>query len=415
MLKVAKAMKYSHVLIVCLIIHAIISVDIFRKKSSAVLPAVKSYRVFVLSMGLYFLSDLLWGVFEENKLAIPLFIDTCVYFLLMGFSILAWARYAVQFLQAEKKIVGRILLYYGNAFFLAEVILIIVNIFHPILFDVDMQTCEYIALQARDIMLYLQILMYALLFLYTLIFTIVNHKGNSFNRKYIIVSFYSVAMSTAVSVQIYFPNLPLYSMGCVIGVTMLNSFLINDIKEEYRSALERSQMEVTQGKIALSQTMLIAYSDPLTGIKNKHAYVEEEERIDKLIGAGQMEDFAVIVFDLNGLKLINDTKGHDAGDAYIIEAVKTIERFFEGETLYRFGGDEFVLILEGEGFKNRQKMLSEFESFIDGCLGQEGAPIISSGMSRYRHGQDNTYHAVFNRADKIMYARKDTLKEHHSA
>ena len=126
-----------------------------------------------------------------------------------------------------------------------------------------------------------------------------------------------------------------------------------------------------------------------------------------------MGDFAVAVFDLNGLKYINDTKGHEAGDLYIIEACRTIEKYFGKDNLYRFGGDEFVVLLFNEAYENRNKNLVEFERYIDDSIGTE-RPIISSGISKFRPGLDNTYHAVFKRADKIMYSRKDVLKEHGS-
>ena len=163
----------------------------------------------------------------------------------------------------------------------------------------------------------------------------------------------------------------------------------------------------------LNKRLNEAKRDALTGVKNKHAYVEEEERIDKLIAKGDMENFAVVVFDLNGLKIVNDTKGHDAGDVYIVDSCRTIEKYFGGENLYRFGGDEFVVILTGDKYKNRSDILNEFEQFIDDCVATD-APIISSGMSKYKKGEDNTYHAVFYRADKIMYTRKEVLKERQS-
>ncbi len=409
-LKFLETMSYSLFVIVCLAIHAVINLDIFRKKPTVNLPAIGAYRVFVISIAAYFLIDMLWGIFEENKNGLALYIDTTIYFIAMGFSILAWTRYIVKFLD-DKSWVGKALLYFGNAFFLAELALLVINIFHPILFTVDFETAVYTAYKARNIMLYVQILMYFLLLVYTLIHAI--RKRGTFGRKYFTVGLYSIIMGTTITIQIYYPYLPLYSIGCIVGIAALNAFVINDIKEEYKAALAKSQIEVEHRKEELSETKHIAYSDPLTGIKNKHAYVEEEERIDRLIGKNEMEDFAVIVFDLNGLKRINDTKGHDAGDAYIVQAVKTIQRFFGKEHLYRFGGDEFVIILEGDSLKERQKALIEFEYFIDDCLENESKPIISSGMSKYRKGQDNTYHAVFNRADKIMYARKDSLKEHH--
>ena len=402
-------MKYSLFVVICLVIHAVINIDIFRKKPTVNLPALRAYRVFVLGTAIYFLSDMLWGVFEENKLAVALYVDTVVYFVTMGFGILAWARYTVRYLES-KGWFAKAALIIGNCFFLAEIVLLIVNFFTPILFRVDMDTVAYETFRARNIMLYVQFLMYVLLTVYTIVHTIRTHS--TFQRRYMTIAFYSIAMGTAIVFQIYYPYLPVYSIGAIVGSTLLNSFVISDIKEEYKSALAESRVQVEQGQSQLAEAKVIAYTDPMTGIANKHAYVEEEERIDKLIAQGEMPDFAVIVFDLNGLKHVNDTLGHDAGDAYIIDSVKTIEHFFGKDHLYRFGGDEFVLILEDDDFASRSKKLSDFERHIDNCLSSD-KPIIASGMSRYRKGTDNTYHAVFYRADKIMYARKEALKEHH--
>ena len=403
-------LKYSIFVIVCLIIHIVINIDIFRRKPTVNLPALRAYRVFVISVGLYFVVDFLWGIFEEHKLATALYIDTTIYFIVMGFTILAWTRYVVKYLEGRKWFENTMLVI-GNLFFLAEIVLLIVNIFTPILFTVDPETCVYKSYKARNIMLYVQILVYFLLTVYSLVFAFMKH--NSLRRRYITISLFSIVMASSIIVQIYHPELPLYSIGCIVGSTLLNSFVIADIKEEYKEALSETRVLVKKGQSELEETKLIAYSDPLTGVKNKHAYVEEEERIDKLIGKNDMEAFAVIVFDLNGLKMINDTKGHDAGDEYIVESCKIIERFFGNENLYRFGGDEFVILLFKEEYDIRNKLLANFEKYIDSCLGSE-KPIISSGMSDYLPGKDNTYHAVFNRADKIMYIRKDVLKEHHN-
>ncbi len=404
-------MEYYLFCVVCLLMHILVNVDIFRKKSTIKLPAIKSYRIFVVSIGLYFLVDLFWGVFEKAKLSTALYVDTCIYFAIMGFTVLTWTRYVVNYLEDKKKWFRNLVLYTGNIFFLAEIILIIVNIFTPILFSVDPVTCVYASYRARRIMLYVQILMYFLLIIYSA--TKAFRTNGLFRRRYMVISAYSLIMASTIIAQIYNPYLPLYSIGCIIGVILVNSLLIGNIKEEYKSALEETQVQIKQNQIELSETRHIAYSDPLTNVHNKHAYVEEEERIDKLIAKGEMEDFAVVVFDLNGLKHVNDTKGHDAGDIYIVDSCNIIKKYFGGDHLYRFGGDEFVVILTGEGFANRSKTISDFERYIDECLNTE-KPIISSGMSRYRKKEDNTYHAVFYRADKIMYARKDLLKEHQS-
>lgn len=404
-------MTYSYFALVCLIIHIVVNIDNFRKKTSANIPALKAYRVFAISVASYFLLDFLWGIFEEHKLSMALYIDTTIYFVIMGFTILSWARYIIEYLHA-KGWKAKLILYTGNAFFLAEIVLLILNVIIPnkILFGVDFETCKYTAYYARNIMLYVQILLYFATIAYAVVFAI-RKQGSA--RRNITIALYSVIMSSAIIIQIYDPYLPIYSAGLAIGSVLLNSFVINDIKEDYKEALQESQVLVEQGQEKLSETLLIANTDPLTNVKNKHAYVEEEDRIDKLIASGEMEDFAVVVFDLNGLKQVNDTKGHDAGDVYIVDSCRIIEKYFGSNNLYRFGGDEFVVILTGENYEKRNETITEFEHFIESCLGTD-KPIISSGMSKYRKDSDYTYQAVFYRADKIMYSRKDILKEHHN-
>lgn len=402
-------MSYAFFLLMCIAIHSIINFDLFRKKQTVNIPGMKSYRTFVVSVFALFIVDFLWGIFEQYKIATALRIDTFIYYIVMGFSILAWARYTVKYVEG-KGIFARITLIFGNLFFLTEIILLIVNFFTPLLFSVD-SNAVFIVYKARYIMLYIQILLFLLLFVYTGL-RMFGVKG-SLRRRYLTIALYSIILSICLSIQVYFPNLPLYTVGCIVGGVLLSSYFINGIKDDYKAELEKSRNEVIQGKIELNEAKVIAYSDPLTNVKNKHAYVEEEDRIDKLINKGEMEDFAAVVFDLNGLKIINDTKGHDAGDQYIIDSCKVIEKYFGHDHLYRFGGDEFVVILTGEMYKNRSKILIDFEQYIDDCLSTD-KPIISSGMSRYKRGEDNTYHAVFYRADKIMYTRKDVLKQRQS-
>ena len=402
-------MTYWFFVLVCLIIYVLVNIENFRKKPTVKLPALSAYRVFVGSIIAYFLVDCLWGVFEENKLAVALNVDTTIYFIVMGFTILAWARYVATYVN-DKGWFGKVLLIVGNLFFLAEIITLIINIFVPILFAVDLNTSAYISYKARNIMLYVQFLIYISLAIYSLVMAF-KVTDKTIRARYGVIATYSMIMAAMIAIQVYHPYLPIYSVGCIVGGCMLTVFVINGIKDEYKEALEETRFQVAQGQLELTETKHIAYSDPLTGIKNKHAYVEEEYRIDKLIASNEMEDFAVVVFDLNGLKHINDTKGHDAGDIYIVDSCNKIKEYYGDNSLYRFGGDEFVVILVGDLYKKRNDILKKFEKYIDSCIGTD-KPIISSGMSKYKKGIDNTYHAVFNRADKLMYARKEALKEH---
>ena len=153
----------------------------------------------------------------------------------------------------------------------------------------------------------------------------------------------------------------------------------------------------------------IANTDPLTGVKNKLAYTTAEARLDNQIAAGTAGEFAVLVCDVNGLKHINDTQGHKAGDAYLCLASNMVCEFFKHSPVFRVGGDEFVVLMEGPDFLYRQEILEKFNHQVEENIHTGGA-VISLGAAVYAPGRDSTVHAVFERADSHMYERKRQLK-----
>lgn len=83
----------------------------------------------------------------------------------------------------------------------------------------------------------------------------------------------------------------------------------------------------------------LANIDPMTGVKSKHAYLVEEKKFNERIEDDGQGEFAVVVCDVNGLKKINDTLGHKAGDEYIREACRMVCHIFQHYPVYRVGGD----------------------------------------------------------------------------
>ena len=144
-------------------------------------------------------------------------------------------------------------------------------------------------------------------------------------------------------------------------------------------------------------------------MKSTHAYVETEKALDARIASGQIREFGVVVFDMNGLKLVNDTRGHEAGDQYIRDACRMICRQFLHSPVYRIGGDEFVAILEGEDYQNRKNLITSFENQVEENL-KSGLAVVASGLAVFRREQDHSYRRVFERADQRMYDRKGYLK-----
>ena len=175
---------------------------------------------------------------------------------------------------------------------------------------------------------------------------------------------------------------------------------VSDIDEQMRREQEHSR------------AVWMASRDPLTGVKNKHAYNEAEKQTNEEIAsgyAGEPEPFSIVVCDLNGLKQVNDTFGHKAGDKYIQSACKTICTTFKHSPVYRIGGDEFVAILRGGDYEIRTELMARLHSKNEehrDC----GDAVIAAGLADYRPGLDNTFAAVFDRADAAMYEDKRILK-----
>ena len=99
----------------------------------------------------------------------------------------------------------------------------------------------------------------------------------------------------------------------------------------------------------------MANTDSMTGVRNKHAYSAQEELINSQIESGEIEKLAVIVGDINGPKVVNDTQGHAAGDQLIKDASAMICAHFVHGAVFRVGGDEFVVILQGEDVRTQER------------------------------------------------------------
>lgn len=148
----------------------------------------------------------------------------------------------------------------------------------------------------------------------------------------------------------------------------------------------------------------------MTGVRNKHAYSEYERMLNHKIKEGAIKDnFAVLVCDINGLKHVNDTKGHAAGDQLIKDACALICEYFKHGAVFRIGGDEFAVVLNEKGYDTLEETLASINKEIEGNIEKEKV-VVSIGYSVLKEG-DTQVHDVFERADTMMYERKKQLKE----
>ena len=172
------------------------------------------------------------------------------------------------------------------------------------------------------------------------------------------------------------------------------------------SSLRKWEKKATEER---DHARTVAFTDPLTGVKSKHAYAVSESELEASIVEGTAEDFGIIVCDVNGLKHVNDTLGHKAGDEYIRSACSMLCNFFKHSPVFRVGGDEFVVLLRGHDYDERERLMEATNAQIEQNLA-EGKVVVSLGLSVYDRETDQSFHEVFKRADDLMYERKMQLK-----
>ena len=185
--------------------------------------------------------------------------------------------------------------------------------------------------------------------------------------------------------------------------------MATDLKTYASNILEaESQVEDMKNQVSYMDT--VAYQDALTHVKNKAWYDNVEKRVNEDISSGNAE-FGIIMADLNNLKKINDTYGHEHGNDYIFGACHKICVVFEHSPIFRVGGDEFVVLLEKSDYENREKLMEQItEEFAETSSDEQRSPwrrySVAMGMAIYDKEQDRDMNDVFKRADALMYKNK---------
>ena len=168
--------------------------------------------------------------------------------------------------------------------------------------------------------------------------------------------------------------------------------------------------DITAIKRSEEQARHLAFHDALTGLPNRHLLLDRLEFL--LRDAGRNDRWlAVCYLDLDGFKGVNDTHGHDAGDALLrATAARLTASVRDNDVVARLGGDEFVLVLNQlAGLRDEQHALNRLmESFAEPVALPDGSEVcmsLSIGVAMYpRHGSDAA--TLITRADQAMLAGK---------
>ena len=182
------------------------------------------------------------------------------------------------------------------------------------------------------------------------------------------------------------------------------------------NALSETNRELVSSREETKKMAILANQDGLTGVHNKVAYNSEVSRIDEEIQNKEKLNFAVVMVDLNYLKDVNDTYGHDTGDVALIKLASMICDTFALSPVYRVGGDEFVVICRGKDYQRIMNLIMSFKKKINDSISDsdkhDGDHISAAvGYAVYDEKIDKTVSNVFKRADKAMYENKREMKQ----
>ena len=180
--------------------------------------------------------------------------------------------------------------------------------------------------------------------------------------------------------------------------------------DNYMKSLVETTEELSHARAQVDIEAEIARKDALTGIRNQNAYEEELRRLERQLEEGYTK-FGFAVVDLNYLKSINDSYGHEYGNITIKECCGLVCRVFSHSPVFRIGGDEFVVILENEDYEQVEKLAAEFNRLQKREKKEPWKRVSAAiGYALYDETKDESVEDAFSRADKAMYTRKREMK-----
>lgn len=192
-------------------------------------------------------------------------------------------------------------------------------------------------------------------------------------------------------------------------VYFLVNIIDNEIKESEELATSKQQINIYLEELEELNKKLkkLASTDKLTGVLNRRKF---EEIVDVEIEKCKRYDFiiALILFDIDHFKKINDKFGHKVGDYVLIEISKLISsNIRKSDYLIRWGGEEFIILACGLGTKEGVELAEKLRKAIEQHSFMEvGNITVSFGVTEYNKSEN--IDAMIIRADKALYRAKET-------
>ena len=160
--------------------------------------------------------------------------------------------------------------------------------------------------------------------------------------------------------------------------------------------------DITDRKAAEAELARLAVTDALTGLLNRQAFLDAGEACRS---ASPAPPVGIVFIDLDGFKRVNDECGHAGGDAVLVQIADQIKAAVpESDSVYRFGGDEFVVVSADAGAV--AELGGRIRDALTGDYEAGGVPVALSASVGSACGSSADFEALLREADADMYANK---------
>lgn len=191
-----------------------------------------------------------------------------------------------------------------------------------------------------------------------------------------------VILAPTVSIPIFFSILTTLTLICAFGY-------IFSARTEYHN----------------KQFVKLADLDPLTNLKNRRS-LKEQLKNEIKYNKGNIQKSSLLILDLDHFKKINDAYGHTVGDSILIKFSKMLQNSVrETDNVYRYGGEEFIIIASNTRLENAGKLAEHIRQATENTILIENKPItVSIGVAEV--SKDDTDISWLHRADHALYRAK---------
>lgn len=200
--------------------------------------------------------------------------------------------------------------------------------------------------------------------------------------------------------------------GTFVGGQRIESVVLRDgdLIQFGPQAVFRYSLADENQETLLRQLYEASVTDALTGANNREHF-DSQLRVELSYAKRHSTDVALVLFDVDHFKRVNDTHGHTVGDDVLIEIARIARSMIRGEDVFaRYGGEEFALILRGIDLKGAHIVGERLRARIaDTDIPTGAGPLrvtISAGCATIREAPDATAEVLLQTADKRLYSAK---------